>query len=169
MTSGVGWWDRDREGGDLLLLTVFRLFSPSPRGTNYRHILPSVRETGDQQGGGRCGKEAATAVKGPYPRKRSGLPMSVSELERPGMQRPRFDWTVNLGHVLTIAALLGTLGTMYTTYQVTVSDHDSRLRTLEKQILFLDTRANDSTNVLYSIKQDLAIIKYRMEQEEKRK
>src|SRR5262245_8130312 len=85
-----------------------------------------------------------------------------------GVSKPRFDWTVNLGHVLTIAAILITLGTAYTTYQVTISDHDNRIRSLEKQGLTLDARTGEVYSVMYTIKQDLAIIKYRLEQEERR-
>lgn len=95
--------------------------------------------------------------------------MSMSELERPGVPRPKFDWTINLGHVLTIAALLLSLGSAYTAYKITISDHDSRIRALEKSNMVLDSRTNEIYNVLYGIKQDVAIVKYRLEREENKK
>ena len=86
--------------------------------------------------------------------------MSLAE---PVRALPKFDWTINLGHVLTIAAVLAALGTAYTTYQVTINDHDGRLRALERQDSAQMGRANEVTSALYSIKQDLAIIKYRLD------
>lgn len=93
---------------------------------------------------------------------------AMALLEDP-LPKPGFDWTVNLGHILTIGALLLAMGTAYTTYQVTMSDHDNRLRSLEKHGLSLDNRTNEIYNVLYSIRQDLAVVKYRIEQEDRTK
>jgi hypothetical protein len=93
--------------------------------------------------------------------------MPLSELE--GSHLPKFDWTINLGHVLTIAAVLGTMATAYTTYQVTISDHDARIRSLEKTSQSQDARMSEQSQVLYSIKQDLAIIKYRLEADDRTK
>lgn len=166
MTSGIVWYQDER--GDRLFHTVLRVCQRI-QASRDRQLLYQLHSGRNQQGGTRCRSEAAKAVEGPYPRKRSGLSMSVSELERSDMQKPRFDWSINLGHVLTIAAILGSLAAAYTTYQVTISDHDSRIRSLEKQGLLLDSRTNEIYNVLYSIKQDLAIVKYRMEQEERKK
>lgn len=89
--------------------------------------------------------------------------MSMSEVEGPKLPLPKFDWTINLGHLLTISAMLIALATAYTTYQVTINDHDSRLRSLERQTLMLDGRTSDIYKVLSDIRQDLAIIKYRMD------
>jgi len=93
--------------------------------------------------------------------------MSVPELEGLNVPRPKFDWTINLGHVATIVTLLLALATAYSTYQVTINDHDSRLRTLEKQGNHMDSRINEMYGLLYTIKQDMAIIKYRIEEKTK--
>jgi hypothetical protein len=88
---------------------------------------------------------------------------------------PRFDSTINLGHVLTIVTLLGTLAIAYSTYKVTISSLDSRLAYLETyRVTNLEandkTRASqlvDMSNALYSIKSDVAIIRDRIEREKK--
>jgi hypothetical protein len=73
-----------------------------------------------------------------------------------------------LGHVVTIGAILLTMATAYTTYQITVQDHDSRLRTLEKQAHGSSAQMSSVSDALYAIKQDLAVIKYRLEHDERR-
>lgn len=80
--------------------------------------------------------------------------------------RVRFDWTISFGHILTVASVGLALATAYTAYQVTINDHDSRIRALEKTSLTLDARTNEIASVMYSIRQDLAIIKYRMERDD---
>lgn len=46
-------------------------------------------------------------------------------------RQPRFDGTINLGHVLTIITMVVGLATVYVNGRVTTADHESRLRALE--------------------------------------
>ena len=87
--------------------------------------------------------------------------MPLSEVEGPRL--PRFDWTINFGHLLVIGTVLTALATTYTTYQVTINDHDTRLRALEKQTVNLDGRTSEIYKLLYEMKQELAIINYKLE------
>jgi hypothetical protein len=82
--------------------------------------------------------------------------------------KPVFDMTINLGHVITVAIGLLALGTAYTTYQVTINDHDSRLRSLEKNGVANESKVYDMYNVLYSIKNDISIIKFRLDRDDKK-
>lgn len=45
--------------------------------------------------------------------------------------RPRFDGTVNLGHILTMIAMGSALLTMWTNQRVSQADHEFRIRALE--------------------------------------
>lgn len=79
------------------------------------------------------------------------------------LQRPKFNWEINLGHVLTIATLLIGLAVAYSTYQVTTNDHESRIRYLEVRSNNLDGRFSEIGNTINLMSRDLAIIKYRLE------
>jgi len=88
---------------------------------------------------------------------------------------PRFDATINLGHVLTIAALLGTLAIAYATYKVTISALESRLayletyriNNMEAQIKLQQGYNTEMSNAIYIIKQDVAVIRDRLERDKK--
>lgn len=47
-------------------------------------------------------------------------------------RHPKFDGTINLGHVLTILTMVLGLATVYVNGRVTTADHESRLRALEE-------------------------------------
>lgn len=47
-------------------------------------------------------------------------------------RHPKFDGTINLGHVLTIITMVIGLATVYVNGRVTTADHESRLRALEE-------------------------------------
>jgi len=74
-----------------------------------------------------------------------------------------FEKTINLGHVFTIITLLGMGATAYTTYRVTVVEHDTRLSTLEKNFLLQMSRNNDITVTIYKMQSDIAVIRDRIE------
>lgn len=71
----------------------------------------------------------------------------------------RFDKTVSLGHVLTAASMLTGIAVAYTTYMVTITDHERRIELLEKQL----SVTIQQMNTMWSIKQDVAVIKDRLE------
>lgn len=79
----------------------------------------------------------------------STLGMGDGPTEKLGLQ---FDKTINLGHVLTIITLIAAFTGAYTAYQVTITNHEDRITRLENQ-----------TNNIWSIKQDVAVIKDRIE------
>ena len=90
-------------------------------------------------------------------------------VENGGVKHPlRFDRTLNLGHVLTIFTLLGTMGIAYATYSVTVAGHDLRLRFLEAQVSTLTNLNVELKAALASIKQDVAVIRDRLERQVER-
>lgn len=63
--------------------------------------------------------------------------------ERPS-PRPRFDGTINLGHVLTALMMGAALLTMWVNERVTEAEHDSRLKVLEKS----QTRTDETVSKL---------------------
>lgn len=74
-----------------------------------------------------------------------------------------FDRTVSLGHILTIMSIIGATIGGYVTYRLTIAEHDVRLRTLEAQMLH-QINSNSELNVMmYNIRQDVAIIRDRIE------
>jgi hypothetical protein len=81
----------------------------------------------------------------------------------PKKQLVNFDLSINLGHVLTIATLLGTMGVAYATYSVTVHSHDLRLRFVESQVQSLVNTNKELTTTMYTLRQDVAIIRDRIE------
>ena len=81
----------------------------------------------------------------------------------PKKQSVSFDLSINLGHVITIATLLGTMGVAYSTYSVTVHSHDMRLRYVENQVQSVVSTNTELTKSMYSLRQDVAIIRDRVE------
>lgn len=74
--------------------------------------------------------------------------------------KPRFDGTINLGHVITFLSMGAALVTMYTNDQVWRADHDSRMKYVEASELelrksidklsetqMMETRALDRVNL----------------------
>lgn len=47
-------------------------------------------------------------------------------------RKPRFDGTINLGHILTAVVMGAGLVTMWANAKVITADHESRLKTLEQ-------------------------------------
>lgn len=61
--------------------------------------------------------------------------------------KPRFDGTVNLGHILTMLAMGSALLTMWTNQRVSQADHEFRIRALEgNQAKFEATLAKMAEN-----------------------
>lgn len=84
--------------------------------------------------------------------------------ERPSKEGSlHFDRTVSLGHVLTIVALMSSLVGAYVAYKVTISNHEDRISRLETLMLQQLNTNQDQVNSLWSIKQDVAVIKDRIE------
>jgi len=54
------------------------------------------------------------------------------ENDRPPSNKPRFDGTINLGHILTALMMGAALVTMWANTKVTEAQHDSRIAALEK-------------------------------------
>ena len=77
----------------------------------------------------------------------------------------RFDKTINLGHVMTIITLMAGMATAYTTYRVSMAEHETRIDRLEKISTSQISVGAEMTTNLFAMKQDLAIIKYRIERE----
>jgi len=59
-------------------------------------------------------------------------------------RRPRFDPTINLGHILTAIMMGAALVTMWANQKVAQADSDSRIRVLEKS----QTRIDDTVSKL---------------------
>lgn len=85
--------------------------------------------------------------------------MSGLEERSPKEGSLRFDRTISLGHLLTIATMIMGLTAAYSTYQVTVNDHESRIKFLERQL----TITSDQMAIVWSIQRDVAVIKDRLE------
>lgn len=79
------------------------------------------------------------------------------------MQVPKFDWTVNFGHILTLIVLGATGITAFATYRVTVADHDVRLKFLEAQYQQQNNLNNILTTTMNKLLQDVAVVRDRME------
>lgn len=129
----------------------------------YAGLLYPIREDSEDYSRLGSNQKAATWTQGSNTRKRSRLPVWLSWLEGRRMPEIKFDGTVNLGHILTIGTLVSMMAVAYATYKVSMNDHDSRLTFLENQMKSQDAYNVSTSSTLYSIKQDVAIIKDRLE------
>ena len=87
----------------------------------------------------------------------------LTVVEEPRKRGITFNLSINLGHLLTIGTLLITMGAAYSTYAVTVHSHDMRLRFLEAQVQSLVHVNNELTANMYTLRQDVAVIRDRVE------
>jgi len=75
------------------------------------------------------------------------------------MPQVKFDPTVNLGHLLTIAAFVGSVAVAYTSILRSVDNHEIRIEAMER------TRDRDAIiqqqilNTLTTIREDIASLK----------
>lgn len=51
------------------------------------------------------------------------------------MQTPRFDWSFNLGHVLTVIAILGSIGGSAMAISTKLENFEQRITTAERAVL----------------------------------
>lgn len=77
------------------------------------------------------------------------------------MPRMRFDPIVNLGHVLTIAALLGSVFIAYMNIVRTVDSHELRIEAVEKQVSNSTAFQRQVLDTLTNIREDIATLKER--------
>jgi hypothetical protein len=93
--------------------------------------------------------------------------MSVSGLEVEARKENgvHFDRTINLGHIMTILTLMVGMAGAYTTYKVSMTEHETRINRLEEITKSQISVGADITSNIYAMKQDLAIIKFRIERE----
>lgn len=75
------------------------------------------------------------------------------------MTKPRFDPTINLGHILTIMALLGSVFIAYVNIVRSVDNHELRIAAMEKKSdrdLIIQQQILDA---LSTIREDIATLK----------
>jgi hypothetical protein len=75
----------------------------------------------------------------------------------------RYDSTINLGHVLTMITIAGTVALAYATYRVEVSELATRVTILEG----LAKTQEATTIAVHTIRSDIAIIRDRVERFER--
>jgi len=93
--------------------------------------------------------------------------MSVQGLERQGMpetpMRPKFDWTVNLGHLLILLGLVISGVSVYTATMVRMSTYEHRSSVVEQAQRHQENQSNSILNHLYTLQRDVAVMKDRMD------
>ena len=77
------------------------------------------------------------------------------------MPRMRFDPTINLGHIFTILALVGSVFVAYMNIVRTVDEHELRLSTVEKQVDTTEAFQRQLLTTLSQIREDIATLKER--------
>jgi hypothetical protein len=77
------------------------------------------------------------------------------------MPRPHFDFSLNLGHVLTILSNVGSVSVAYSTLVREVDNHELRIKTIEKQIDTTSTFQSQVLSTLGTIREDIATLKER--------
>jgi hypothetical protein len=77
------------------------------------------------------------------------------------MARPHFDFSLNLGHVLTIISIVGSVFVAYMTIVREVDNHELRIKTIEKQIDSTSTFQSQVLSTLGTIREDIATLKER--------
>jgi hypothetical protein len=84
------------------------------------------------------------------------------------MPRPHFDFSLNLGHVLTILSIVGSVFVAYSTLVREVDNHELRIKTIEKQIDTTSTFQSQVLSTLGTIREDIATLKERSRDERSR-
>jgi hypothetical protein len=77
------------------------------------------------------------------------------------MPRMRFDPIINLGHVLTIAALIGSVSIAYTNIVRSIDNHELRIEEIEKSSDRDAMVQQQILNTLTTIREDIATLKAR--------
>lgn len=77
------------------------------------------------------------------------------------MPRMRFDGTINLGHVLTILAIIGSVFVAYMNILRTVDSHELRITAVEKQVSSSTLFQRQVLATLTTIREDIATLKER--------
>ena len=73
----------------------------------------------------------------------------------------KFDPTVNLGHILTAAAMILSVFIAYTQIQVTLRDHETRITAVERNVDRQITVNQSILATLGTIREDIATLKER--------
>jgi hypothetical protein len=87
----------------------------------------------------------------------------MSEPAAPVKGSIRYDSTINLGHVLTMLTIAGTVALAYATYRVEVSELSTRVTILEG----LSKTYEATTMAVHAIRADIAIMRDRLERMER--
>lgn len=75
------------------------------------------------------------------------MPIDPQPDFQPNYAKPRFDGTVNLGHLLTVVSMVGALLTFFVTMRESVSRLDARVQFLERaQVSMVTTMDKLSDN-----------------------
>ena len=74
------------------------------------------------------------------------------------MPTPRFDWSINLGHILIVVGMLITAATTYTSVMITLTEHELRLKSVEASLPKLELMREN----LAVISRDIAVIRERL-------
>jgi 5-bromo-4-chloroindolyl phosphate hydrolysis protein len=86
--------------------------------------------------------------------------MSMQEPESQGM---RFDLTINLGHIIILGTLFTSIVSTWVTYKVSITNNELRLARLEEFVKAQGASNQEIATDISSIKQDIAIIRYRVD------
>lgn len=73
----------------------------------------------------------------------------------------KYDPTINLGHILTIGALVGSVFLAYTNLARSLENHEVRIETIEKDETQDDFVQRQILETLTTIREDLAALKAR--------
>ena len=88
-------------------------------------------------------------------------PLKLNDPEQPFLH-------LNLGHVLTIATILGTVGVTYAALQSTLATHDVRIGAVERQQITDEGHWQSTTDMLSKMESDMSFIRGRMGQPDRR-
>ena len=72
---------------------------------------------------------------------------------------PKYDPSINLGHILTILALTGSVFLAYTGVQVRLEEHEGRITTIERDIGRDAAVQQQILQTLTTIREDIAALK----------
>jgi hypothetical protein len=75
----------------------------------------------------------------------------------------RFDLTINLGHVVVLGTLIASVITTWSSYYTSITNSEIRITRLEKAIETHVANSQDLSENISSLKQDIAILRYRIE------
>ncbi len=77
--------------------------------------------------------------------------------------RPRFDGTINLGHIIMLVGFMASAAIAYTSVKSDITNHDWRLKSIEAAVKDQSLTNGQLRDTMGEISRDIAVIKTKVD------